>query len=108
GDTLLASLLGEAASARRAVDLSEIYSSAQNDAIRARIRAGADVAAGRDLAVTSSESGTLSVLSGGFAGGVVGGAAAIAVVKRGTTVETLIGNDVRLTAASSVTISSIA
>ena len=108
GDPLLGSLLGEATASRQSVNLSEMYSGAQEDTIRARIGSAADVDAGNALAVTSGEGGSLTVYSGGFAGGYVGGAAAIAIVKRGSIVETIIGADADLHGTNSVTISSIA
>lgn len=108
GDPLLGSLLSEAAASRRGIDLSEMYSGAQDDTIRARIGAGAEIAAAGRLDIASGEGGSLTVASGGFAGGYVGGAAAIAIVRRGSTVETVIGQNAELRGIDGVTIESVA
>lgn len=100
GDSLLGALLGESTQARREVSLDQAFNGTDEDAIRTRIGRNAEVR-GANVAIGAEEGGTLEVLAGGLSGGAISATHGVALVRRGTAVETIIerGADIRSSGA---------
>ncbi len=105
GDGLLSFMLDKAFAERSSLDLDSSYNGAQSDAIRAVVDTDAQMA-GRNLEITAREGGEIEVLAGGVAGGVIAATHAVVIVRRGTLVETVLGNSASLTAQGDATVAS--
>ncbi|MDN5787802.1 hypothetical protein, partial [Pseudorhodobacter sp.] len=108
GDSILETLLGEVTSARQALDLNDSFNGTRSDTITTQVGAGAALSAGGDIAITTREGGELEILAGGAAGGAIAATHGVALVRRGTRLESLIGQGAALNSTQgAVTVSAV-
>lgn len=97
GDSDLASVLDSVNIARRELSLDDDFNGSAEDTIRTRIGTQTEVTAAR-VDLESREGGSLELLAGGASGGAISATHGVALVRRGTAIQTIIAEDAQIDA----------
>jgi hypothetical protein len=102
-ENILANMLGKVTAGRREINLDASFNGADLDEIRTEI--GADVTINAaNVDIGAREGGELDLLAGGASGGAISATHGVALVRRGTTVETVIGSGTTIAGESGGTV----